>query len=148
MLAKNDNLIENICEVSLRSVWGSAFPDLAAIYTSLSKIKWTSEPKATAHGILYNNELRLSYPGLNQDQFNELDKLIRGMYLVRVTTEEGSIYELAGDECPMAAEVKFNGGQTDITFSQEAIEPVKYFGNQENPVEELGFPYTLSFTLP
>lgn len=148
MLVKNTNLIVNICEVSLQSVWGNTFPNLAAIYTTLSKIRWNSEGKTTANGIIYDNALNLSYPGLNDQQFQDIDNLLRGMYLVRVKTEEGKIYELAGFNCPMAVEVNFNDGKTDIIFSQKAIEPVKFLGNEDAPVEEPGgFPYTLTFTL-
>lgn len=144
MLVKNKNLIINICEVSLQSVWGTTFPNLAAIYTTLSKIRWASEGKRTANGIIYDNQLSLSYPGLNDQQFQDLDKLLRGMYLVRVKTESGKIYELAGYECPMAVEVNFNDGKTDIIFSQGAIEPVKFLGSED---ERGGFPYNLTFTL-
>ncbi|MUP44882.1 hypothetical protein E0K83_03870 [Gramella sp. BOM4] len=148
MLVKNNNLLEDICEVSLQSVWGKAFPVLAPIYSTLSKIQWNWKDSKTAEGVIYDNELLLSYPGLNQNQFKELDKLLRGMFLVRVRTEHGNIYELAGTECPMEASVKFNGGQTAISFTQQAIEPIKFIGTEADPVEELGFPYTLTFTMP
>ncbi|TQI72260.1 hypothetical protein JM79_3217 [Gramella sp. Hel_I_59] len=147
MLAKNNNTIEDICEVSLKSVWGNTFPDLAAIYTTLSKIQWKSRSRQTPNGSIYDNTLELSYPGLNDKQFKELDDLIRGMYQVRVRTEKDQYYDLAWEDCPMAASISFNNGRTEITFSQKAIEPIKYIGAAADPVEELGFPYTLTFTL-
>lgn len=147
MLAKNTNLINDICEVSLQSVTGTAFPNLAAIYTTLSKIRWRWNDTKTANGILYKNSLELNYPGLSIEQFNELDDLIRGLYQVRVKTETGDLYDIGWADCPMEAEVDFNNGQTKIVFSQDAIEPVKYVGTEADPQEELGFPYTLTFTL-
>ena len=144
---RNDNLIINICGVELKSAYGTAFPALAAIYTSLSKIRWSSNPSTTNDGTLYKNRLTLSYPGLNQDQFNDLDKLIKGLYEVRVTTQDGERYQLAGNENPMEAEANFNGGATEINFFHSAIEPIQYLGNTAEEEEEIGFPYYLTFIL-
>ena len=147
MLQKNTNLIINICEVQIKSAWGISFPALAPVYTSLSRIRWDSDGGTADGGILYKNKLTLSYPGLDQDQFSELDKFIRGLYEIQVKTEEGERYQLAGDENPMAVEMKFNGGRTDISFSHDAIEPIKYLGNAAEDEEPIGFPYNLTFTL-
>lgn len=147
MLQKNSNLIINICEVQIKSAWGKTFPALAAVYTSLSRIRWNSDAGTADGGILYKNRLTLSYPGLNKDQFHDLDKFIRGLYEIQVKTEEGERYQLAGEENPMAVEMKFNGGQTEIVFSHDAIEPIKYLGNAVEDQEPYGFPYNLTFTL-
>jgi hypothetical protein len=146
--SRNDNLIINICAVTLKSAWGNAFPELAEIFTSLSKIRWQSDHSTTNDGILYKNRLTLSYPGLNKDQFQDLDKFIRGLYEVRVQTEVGEKYQLAGEENPMEVKTSFNGGATEITLSHDAIDPIKYLGNQaEEEAEDIGFPYNLTFTL-
>jgi len=145
---RNSNLIVNICEVQLKSAHGAAFPTLAGIYTSLSKINWSSSTKTTDDGTLYSNKLTLNYPGLDQDQFSELDKFIRGLYQVRVITDTGARYQLAGDENPMEVEINFNGGATEINFSHAAIEPIQYLGNSaEEAAAEIGFPYYLTFNL-
>lgn len=144
---RNSNLIVNICEVQLKSTYGTSFPALAAIYTSLSKIGWNSDHSTTNEGTLYRNRLTLSYPGLNKDQFQDLDKFIRGLYQVRVVNDKGERYELAGDENPMGVDTRFNGGATEISFQNNAIEPIKYLGNQAEEEEEIGFPYYLTFNL-
>lgn len=142
---RNDNLLINICQVQLKSAQGSSFPEFAPIYTSLSKIRWSSNPSTTNDGILYRNKLTLSYPGLNRDQFQELDKFIRGLYQVTVETEEKEKYRLAGEENPMQVDLNFNGGETEINFTHTAIEPIEFIEAQEE--EEIGFPYNLTFTL-
>jgi hypothetical protein len=145
---RNSKLIINICEVQLKSAHGSTFPALAEIYTSLSKIKWSSSPSTTNDGTLYKNKLSIIYPGLSQTQFLELDKFIRGLYQVRVITNTGERYQLAGDENPMEVEANFNGGATEINFSHSAIEPIQYLGNSaEEAAAEIGFPYYLTFNL-
>ena len=147
MLQKNQNLIINICQVQLKSAWGILFPEEGEIYTSLSRISWGSDSSTTAEGIVYNNSLKLSYPGLKPEQFANLDKFLKGLYEVVVTTEEGDRYQLAGEENPLPVETKFNSGKTEITFSQAAIEPIKYLGNTVDEQEPLGFPYYLTFDL-
>jgi len=147
MLQKNSNLIENICEVQIKSAHGSMFPVVAPIYTSLSQIKWSFKSGTTNEGTLYKNKLEISYPGLNEDQFNELDKFIKGLYEVIVVTALGKKYELAGSNNPMEVEIDFNGGKTGIDFNNVAFEPIKYLGNIIDEAEPLGFPYNLTFTL-
>ena len=147
MLVKNNNLIINICEVQIRSSWGVLFPDLAAIYSSLSKISWSSDSDSTDQGLIYKNKLRLSYPGLNQNQFEDLDKLLKGLFELQVKTDSGEIYELAGSQNPMSVDLAFNNGKSEISFSHRAIEPIKYIGMAGAEQEPLGFPYTLTFTL-
>lgn len=144
---RNNNLIINICGVTLKSAFGSSFPALAPIYTTLSKIKWSSDSTTTNEGVLYKNKLSLNYPGLSQQQFNELDTFIRGLYQVQVATQEGDRYQLAGEENPMAVEISFNGGATEISFNHNAIEPIKYLGNTVEEAEPIGFPYNLTFNL-
>lgn len=147
MLQKNQNLIINICEVQLKSAWGILFPEVAEIYTSLSQIRWESSSAQTPNGIQYKNDLKLSYPGLKSDQFENLDKFLNGLYEVVVTTEEGERYQVAWEENPMEVDTKFNGGKTEITFSHTAIEPIRYIGNTIDDQEPLGFPYYLTFDL-
>lgn len=147
MLGKNQNLIINICQVQLKSAWGILFPEVAEIYTSLSQIRWESSSSQTPHGIQYQNNLKLSYPGLKSDQFENLDKFLKGLYEVVVTTEEGDRYQIAWEENPMEVDTKFNGGKTEITFSHTAIEPIRFIGNTIDEQEPLGFPYYLTFDL-
>ena len=147
MLQKNQNLIINICQVQLKSAWGILFPEIAEIYTSLSRISWDSNSTIEDSGVQYKNALKLSYPGLDPDQFADLDKFIKGLYEIVVTTEEGYRFEIAGGENPMAVETKFNDGKTEILFSHTAIEPIKYLGNLIDEQEPIGFPYYLTFNL-
>lgn len=147
MLIKNNNLIINICEVKIRSTHGAAFPELAAIYSSLSRIGWDSSSSTLDGGSLYKNKLSLTYPGLSSAQFNELDALIRGLYEIQVKTSEGEIYGLAGLDNPMSAEMDFNDGKTKIKFEHSAIEPIQYLGNQSEANPQIGFPYDFTFTL-
>ena len=147
MLQKNSNLLVNICEVQLQSAWGNVFPAMAQIYTTLSRIRFSSDSSTGDGGLTYNNRLTCSYPGLSADQFADLDKFLRGLYHVRVATDEGERYEIAGEENPMKVETSFNDGRTEITFRHTAIEPVKYLGNTVEEEEPLGFPYNLTFNL-
>ncbi len=147
MLQRNQNLIINICEVQVKSAHGSMFPALAAIYSSLSKIKWTCNPKLSDSGILYSNKLSLSYPGLSIDQFTKLDELLNGLFEVVVKTEEGDRFQISGEENPMGVDANFNNGMSDISFDHVAIEPIKYLGNTIEEAEPLGFPYYLTFNL-
>lgn len=147
MLQKNSQLLVNICEVQLQSAWGNVFPAMAHIYTTLSRIRFSSDSSTGDGGLTYSNRLTCSYPGLSEDQFADLDKFLRGLYHVRVATEEGERYELAGEENPMKVETSFNDGRTEITFKHTAIDPVKYLGTTEEEQEPIGFPYNLTFTL-
>ena len=146
MLQKNPNLLVNICRVQLKSVHGSLFPALEEIYTSLSKIKWSSDSQKSAAGIQYKNHLVLTYPGLSSDQFKVLDELISGLYEVTVTDDQGDRYRLAGVKNPMEADTRFGGGSTEILLNNTAIETIEYLGSEE-AAENDGFPYTLNFYL-
>ena len=146
MLQKNTNLLVNICAVQLKSAHGSVFPSLEEIYTSLSKIKWSSDSQKSAAGIQYKNQLVLSYPGLSSDQFRKLDEFIRDLFEVTVTLDNGERYQVAIRENPMEADSRFNGGATEIILSNTAFETIRYLGT-EAVAENNQFPYTLNFYL-
>lgn len=147
MLSKNTHLLVNFCRVKIRSVWGQSFPQLAEIYTTLSKIKLDDDGEETDDGILYGRKLTLFYPGLDADQFKNIDKLLKGKYEIQGTTSKGDVYEIAGPQNPMGVKTTYSDGNHQIIFSHKAIEPIKHLGDTPPEEDPRGFAYDLTFTL-
>ncbi|WP_378186871.1 hypothetical protein ACE939_00800 [Aquimarina sp. W85] len=145
VLQKNSTLIVNICQVYIRSTHGNAFPVLTEAQTSPSKIKFTSDSSTSEVGVLYKNKLQLSYKGLSDSHFNDLHKIVTGLYEVYIRTEDGEYLQLSSTRSPMEVKSKFSSKDTSLTFENEDFLPILQMSQQK--VNDLGFAYTLSFSL-
>ncbi len=150
MLKKNENLLVFFSEIQLRSVKGSAFPYFSKIYCTPSRISFSNQSRITANGVIYDKSLKLEYPGLSQNQFNELASLLNGLYQAVGITGTGETYQLTTIEDPFQVSTNYRDSNTTLNFECEAITAPKTFEipTEEEQDEEIGFPYTLTFSLP
>lgn len=134
VLEKNTAIINTICQVRIRSTDNVVdIPSLSQVYHTPSKIRYSASSSRTKNGNLHRKTLRLTYPGLSQEDFKKFDALIKGVYQVLVRMQNNEVYELASTQFPMSCTSSFNlEGGHDLTFNVSAPLDMKYLGVDES----------------
>ena len=154
-LEKNTELINNICKVQIRSTDGVVdLPSLSSIYFTPSKIQYSISSSRNKNGTLHNKTLRLSYPGLEEDDFSNFDTLVRGVYQIYIQLQNGKVYEISNTRYPMSCSTSFSvTSGHEIVFSVSAPMNIKYIGVDDSGITgkpgllDEQFDYDLDFNL-
>ena len=147
---KNQELIQNICLVQLKSVDAVVdLNELTQIYFTPSKIKLTGTTKHTESGVLVTKRLRLNYPGISATDFNKFHNLTRGAFQVFIKTTENNIYEIASDAFFMTCSIVLDNLKHHVlNFYNSSPIPIKFIDNQpESGINTDGFDYDFKFYL-
>ena len=125
---KNADLILNICQVLVRSVDDVVeLPSLTKVYHTPSKITYSSRGQNGPNGNLYTKNLRLTYPGFANGDFEKFDALIKGIYQVYIVLENGEYHEVATDRFPMTCSTDFSVALGhELVFSSTAPVGMNY----------------------
>ena len=152
-LEKNDNLVLNICKVLIRSTDDVVdIPSLQKVYHTPSMISFTKSTNQTPDGTLVTKNLRLSYPGLGENDFSKLNRLTKGVYQVYMEMEDGKVFEVAKSSLPMSCSTSFDIARGhELVFSSTSPEDIVYIGSnipgEEPIVEQQAFNYDFDFNL-
>lgn len=144
ILDRNKCLIYSVCKVYAKSTSGSAFPILTALKTTLSKIDLRSEASHKDGGILYKNKLNLSYKGVSDTFFSDINTLVNGHFEIIVDTSDAKRYRISNSINPMLVKTKYKEKECKINFYNESFEP---FENLNIASNVGNFAYTLTLNL-
>lgn len=150
MFERNENIQANICQVEIKSVSNNESDLLTRfekIYSTPSKIKFSSTSKLAVAGIEYTNKITLNYPGLKDSDFSNFNKLLHLKYVVRLGFTINSIFQIGENIIPLRMQINFKiSNGTQITFYNKSFMPIKYIGKL-NDNELIGFPYIIKALL-
>lgn len=145
---KNTDLIQNICEVKIKSVDTLVdLPDLTDVYFTPSKITLSKRSDFRESGTLHVKSLRLDYPGLSSLDFEKFNDLLRGQFLVTIKLTTNDIWDLCSTTYPMKVSTSYSNGH-QLVFEGTDPFPIKFRGNQSDPgIDDTGFNYDFNFFL-
>lgn len=149
-LLKNSELIQNICQVQIKSVDQTVLiPNFTTVYSTPSKIMLTNSSDLQDSGVLHNKRLSLVYPGLSKEDFANFNDLVRGHYKVIVRLANTAVYEIASEHFPMGCRASYNSASGHaLIFENKSPVTFKYLGNQQGyGIATDGFTYDFNFYL-
>lgn len=147
-LSRNSNTIFNVCLVQIKSIHGiSNILDFDTIYSTPSKITFRSTSQTRDSGLIHNNTLTVSYPGLKPEDFDNFSKLTLDQFQVLIKLDNNDIYQVASVFQPMDCRVSFSNNHS-VTFFNQSYLSIKYRDNQpDDGINLEGFNYDLNFFL-
>lgn len=142
---KNDYLITSIHSVQIKAIshTGDALSNFFGIYSSYSKSNLSINSQKTNNGLIYNNNLNLSYPGLSENDFMEFDEMLHNRYVIIFKTTDLKNYQLGNENLPLDLKTRFDVNKgTSLIFSGKTLTYPQYIKLEDIDID--GFPYTLT----
>lgn len=149
-LGRNANFNVNVCEIRIKPILiqqEDLFDDFQKVYSTPSKIKFTSASKSKPAGIEFINKISLLYSGLKNIDFDNFYTLVHSKVMVQLVFGDLETYQIGTKEIPLSFNVNFKTPiGTVITLKNKTIYPVKYLG-KVGSLSDTDFPYTLKISL-